>query len=147
MRLVVQRVKRASVEVDGRMVGQIQHGLLVFLGIHREDQPADTAWLVNKLVNLRIFEDDAGKMNLSLKDVNGQALIVSQFTLYGNCVNGRRPDFLASAPAAQAEPIYLKFAAEVAKEIAVVQTGIFGASMQISLLNDGPVTLIIDGQK
>lgn len=146
MRLVVQKVSSASVEVEGNVVGKIGKGVLVLLGIHKDDKADDTTWFVNKLVNLRIFEDDQGKMNLSLKDVGGQALVVSQFTLYGNCSNGRRPDFLEAAPGPVAEPIYAKFAKEVGTELGGVQTGIFGAFMNISLVNEGPVTLIIEGK-
>src|SRR5689334_20368597 len=116
MRLVIQRVKQASVTVDGNTIGKINHGLLVLLGISKGDQIADTQWFVNKLVNLRIFEDQSNKMNLSLKDVKGEALVISQFTLYGNCANGRRPDFLEAAAGPQAEPIYQRFIKEVEKE-------------------------------
>lgn len=144
MRLVVQRVSEASVVVDGEVVGKIGKGALVLLGIHKSDQPQDTTWFVNKLLNLRFFEDEGGKMNLSLKDVGGQVLVVSQFTLYGNCQNGRRPDFFEAAPGAAAEAIYEKFAAEVAGELGQVAQGRFGAMMQVALVNDGPVTLIVE---
>jgi D-aminoacyl-tRNA deacylase len=143
MRLVVQRVQQASVEVEGKIVGQIGKGLLVFLGIHKDDKAEDTRWLINKLLNLRIFEDQNGKMNLSLLDIKGEALVVSQFTLYGNCANGRRPDFIQAAPPDRAQPIYNKFIKEIGDAIGKVQTGIFGASMAVSLVNDGPVTMII----
>lgn len=146
MRLVVQRVSSASVEVEGKIVGQIGRGVLVFLGIHKNDTPENTAWLVNKLVNLRLFEDAAGKMNLSVKDCGGEVLVVSQFTLYGNCTNGRRPDFFEAAAGPVAEPIYEKFSEEVRQEMGAVQKGIFGASMKISLVNEGPVTLIVEGK-
>ena len=144
MRLVIQRVTSASVEVEGETVGKIGKGLLVLLGIRRQDTPEDTVWMVNKLLNLRIFEDTQGKMNLSVKDIGGEVLVVSQFTLYGNCVNGRRPDFLEAAPGSQAEPIYHKFSQEVSRELGKVQNGVFGAHMHISLVNDGPVTVILD---
>lgn len=147
MRVVVQRVKQASVAVDGKVVGAIDRGLLVLLAIHKDDKPEDTQWLVNKVVNLRIFKDDDGKMNRSVKEVGGEVLVVSQFTLYGNCVNGRRPDFLESATGPDAKSIYTKFAEEVALEMGSVKTGEFGASMEVSLVNDGPVTLLIDGKK
>ena len=144
MRILLQRVKEASVSVEGKLCGSIEQGLLVFLGIKREDKPETTAWLVNKMVHLRLFADSEGKMNLSLKDMGGAALIVSQFTLYGNCLNGRRPDFMASAPPEMAKPLYEKFIAEVKQEILQVQTGIFGAYMEVALINDGPVTFLIE---
>jgi D-tyrosyl-tRNA(Tyr) deacylase len=144
MRIVVQRVSQAKVTVEGKVTGSIEKGLLVLLGVHKDDLPEHTTWLVSKLVNLRIFEDDQGKMNLCVKDVGGEILVVSQFTLYGNCVSGRRPDFLMSAPPAQAIPLYEKFVAEVSQEMGRVQTGIFGATMQVALVNDGPVTFVID---
>lgn len=146
MRLVVQRVKEATVEIGGEICGKIEQGLLVFLGIHKNDQPEDTLWLVSKLVNLRIFEDEKSKMNLNIKDIKGEALIVSQFTLYADCANGRRPDFFESAPGPMASGIYDKFINEVARELGRVQSGRFGAEMLVSLINDGPVTLIIDGK-
>ena len=145
MRLVIQRVSSASVEVEGEIVGQIQGGLLVLLGIHKNDTAAQIPWMVNKLLNLRIFEDEAGKMNRNVKDTGGNVLVVSQFTLYGNCANGRRPDFLESAPGTIAEPIYNQFVQEVSKELPEVQRGVFGVTMKIALVNEGPVTMIIDG--
>ena len=144
MRLVIQRVKQASVEVSGEVCGNIQKGLLVLVGIHKDDQLEDTHWLVNKLIHLRIFEDAQGKMNLNLEDAQGEILIVSQFTLYANCQAGRRPDFLEAAKGAEAKAIYEKFVGEVKEQLGKVQTGIFGAAMEISLCNEGPVTLIID---
>ena len=147
MRVVVQRVKEAKVEVDSEVVGAIEQGLLVFLGVHLDDQPEETQWLVNKLINLRCFQDKDGKMNLNLKDIKGQALIISQFTLYANCTRGRRPDFIQTAPPETAEKIYDKFVAEVKQELGSVQTGQFGAYMRVSLINDGPVTFVIDSKK
>ncbi len=147
MRAVIQRVAQASVAVEQKICGQISHGLLILLGIHKEDQPAHTVWLVNKLVHLRIFADEQGKMNKSLLEVRGQILVISQFTLYGNCAEGRRPDFFAAAPPEQAIPLYEKFVKELRQQIAVVETGIFGAKMSVSLINDGPVTLVIDSKK
>lgn len=144
MRLLIQRVKGAQVTVENRVVGAIGVGLLLFLGIHRNDTPEMTSWLVNKLVSLRCFADAAGKMNLSLKEVEGEALVVSQFTLYGNCLNGRRPDFIDSMPPEAAEPLYQKFVEELRQQIQRVQTGQFGAYMQVSLINDGPVTFLIE---
>jgi len=147
MRVVVQRVKEAKVEVDNEVVGAIEQGLLVFLGVHLDDRPEETQWLVNKLINLRCFQDKDGKMNLNLKDIEGQALIISQFTLYANCTRGRRPDFIQAAPPETAEKIYDKFVAEVKQELGSVQTGQFGAYMRVSLINDGPVTFVIDSKK
>lgn len=144
MRIVVQRVLEASVVVDGKVCGSIGKGLLAFLGVHKDDQPEDTLWMVNKLVSLRIFEDEQEKMNLSVKDVQGQILVISQFTLYGNCNSGRRPDFLQAAPPPVAIPIYEKFVSEVKKELGDVQTGQFGAYMKVSSVNDGPVTITIE---
>ena len=147
MRVVVQRVKEAKVEVDSEVVGAIEQGLLVFLGVHLDDRPEETQWLVNKLINLRCFQDKDGKMNLNLKDIEGQALIISQFTLYANCTRGRRPDFIQTAQPETAEKIYDKFVAEVKQELGSVQTGQFGAYMRVSLINDGPVTFVIDSKK
>jgi len=144
MRLLIQRVKQAQVKIEGQIVGQIKGGLLVFFAVHREDQPSKTLWLVQKLIHLRIFADEQGKMNRSLLDVHGEVLVVSQFTLYGNCKEGRRPDFFASAPPEIAQPIYEKFIEEVRQEIPYVQTGTFGAYMEVSLINDGPITFLID---
>jgi len=144
MRIVIQRVSEAKVTVEEKICGKIGKGLLVLLGLHKNDKPEQTIWLVNKLVNLRIFQDENAKMNLSLKDIKGEALIVSQFTLYGNCTNGRRPDFIDTAPPDIAERIYEKFVKEVEKELGSVQTGKFGAYMEVSLVNDGPVTFILE---
>jgi D-tyrosyl-tRNA(Tyr) deacylase len=144
MRALVQRVIQAKVEIHGQLVGSIENGLLVFLGIHKDDLPDTTKWMVNKIVNLRIFGDDQGKMNRSLKETAGSILIVSQFTLYANCSNGRRPDFFESASGSVAEAIYDKFVSEIKKEITVVQTGKFGGAMQVYLVNDGPVTLLVE---
>ena len=144
MKLIIQRVATASVSVDGVVIGQIGKGFLVLLGIHKDDKPEQTTWLVKKLAALRVFEDEAGKMNLGLNDIGGEVLVISQFTLYGNCLNGRRPDFFSAAPGSQAEPIYNKFVEELKGEIVNVQTGKFAAHMVVSLVNDGPVTLIID---
>lgn len=144
MRLVCQRVKRAKIEVNQQISGEIGPGILAFLGIHRNDTPEKTHWLVNKLVHLRLFEDGKGKMNRSVKEIGGEILVVSQFTLYANCTNGRRPDFFAAAPPIQAELIYEKFVCEVKKELGQVQTGIFGALMEVFSINHGPVTLILE---
>lgn len=144
MKLVVQRVKEASVAVGRETVGQIGKGLLVFVAVHKDDTPEVTDWFVKKLVNLRIFPNDEGKMHLSVKDIGGGVLIISQFTLYGNCSGGRRPDFLESARGEMAEVLYEKFVQEVKQELADVQTGKFAAEMEVSLINDGPVTLIVE---
>lgn len=146
MRIVVQRVKNASVSIDKSIVGNINSGFLVLLGIKSTDCKQDVDYLVKKLTNLRIFSDQNGKMNLSLKDVNGELLIVSQFTLYGNCKDGNRPSFIESAKPDVAIPLYEYFIEECKKIIPVVQTGKFGADMQVSLTNDGPVTIIIDSK-
>jgi D-aminoacyl-tRNA deacylase len=145
MRLVIQRVEEANVEVEHEIVGKIGAGLLVFLGIHQDDQPKQTEWLVSKMLNLRIFENESGKMNSSVLDIKGEVLVISQFTLYGNCNSGRRPDFLKAASPSIAEPMYNKFVEEVKNLLGSVQTGRFGAFMQVSLVNNGPVTMIIDG--
>jgi D-tyrosyl-tRNA(Tyr) deacylase len=144
MRAVVQKVKSASVTVDSRITGAIKAGLLVLLGIHKDDTPDKTSWLVQKLIHLRIFSDTLGKMNRSVLDIGGEILVVSQFTLYGNCNSGRRPDFLEAARPEVAQPIYEKLVREIAAEMGKVQTGEFGAMMEVNLINDGPVTLILE---
>lgn len=144
MRIVIQRVLEAKVEVGEEVVGEIERGMLVFLGIHKDDTADDTLWLVKKLAGLRIFEDEHGKMNLGVHGVGGKVLVVSQFTLYGNCRNGRRPDFISTMQGCLAERIYDKFVEEVRAEVGNVETGRFGALMKVSLVNDGPVTFIID---
>jgi len=146
MRIVIQRVASAKVDVEGKTVGSIGKGALVLFGVHKEDTAEQTLWLASKLVNLRIFSDAQDKMNLSLLDIQGEVLIVSQFTLYGNCSEGRRPAFTDSAPPEIAKSLYEKFIAEVAKQKLKVETGVFGAHMQVSLINDGPVTLILDAK-
>ena len=146
MRLVIQRVKSADVSVDDKIVGKINQGFLVLLGIKNTDTQKDADYLVRKLINLRIFTDDNGKMNLSLQSINGELLIISQFTLYGDCKNGNRPSFSDSAKPDIAIPLYEYFINECKKNIPIVQTGIFGADMKVNLLNDGPVTIIIDSE-
>lgn len=143
MRVVVQRVSEASVTIDQTVTGKIGSGLLVLFGVHVDDDPSETAWFVNKLLNLRIFEDENGKMNRSVLDIQGGILVISQFTLYGNAKNGRRPDFIQAAPPEKAEAIYDKFVDELKAEYSPIQTGTFGAKMSVSLINEGPVTIVI----
>ena len=145
MRLVIQRVSSANVKVENKIVGQIGNGYLVLLGIKNTDTQKDADYLVRKLINLRIFSDESDKMNLALKDVNGELLIISQFTLYAECKkSGNRPSFSDSAKPDVAIPLYEYFIEECKKQIDVVETGIFGADMNVNLLNDGPVTIILD---
>lgn len=144
MRLLVQRVTEAKVEVEGKTVGQIDRGLLAFFGVHKGDSAKQVPWLASKLCGLRIFRDEHDKMNLSVKDAGGQILVVSQFTLYGDCSRGRRPSFINALGGDEAEKIYDRFVDEVKNEMESVQTGIFGADMQVSLVNDGPVTFLIE---
>ena len=144
MKLVIQRVKEAKVEVESKIVGKIEKGFLVLIGIKKGDKKQQADYLVKKLCNLRIFEDNNGKMNLSLKDVKGKLLIVSQFTLYGDCSDGNRPSFIEAAKPEEAIPLYEYFCEECAKNSIEVQRGIFGADMKVHLLNDGPVTIIIE---
>ena len=143
MRTVVQRVSSASVTVDGNVIGKINKGFLVLLGIKSTDTKQDVDYMVKKVINLRIFRDENDKMNLSLKDVNGELLIVSQFTLYGDASGGNRPSFIEAAKPDIAIPLYEYFISECKKQISVVQTGKFGADMKVELLNDGPVTIIM----
>ena len=146
MRVVVQRVKHASVTINGTVNGKINIGFLVLLGVQSTDSEQDVDYLVKKVTNLRIFSDENDKMNLSLKDVNGELLIVSQFTLYANCKEGNRPSFVEAAKPDIAIPLYEYFVSECKKIIPVVETGIFGADMKVDLLNDGPVTIIMDSK-
>lgn len=144
MRVVIQRVKQASVRVDQEIVGQIGKGALILFGVHKNDLPESTLWFAQKLANLRFFSDSQGKMNLSLQDIQGEVLIVSQFTLYANCHEGRRPGFVDAASGSIAKMLYEKFVLEMKQEFKTVETGIFGADMEVSLINDGPVTFVID---
>lgn len=143
MRLVLQRVKEALVAVDGKIIGRIGKGILVLLGIRKDDTADKIVPLVDKLIHLRIFDDEQGKMNLSVQDIGGEILIVSQFTLYGDCSKGRRPEYLDAAPASFAKPLYDQFVEEVRKQLSKVETGSFGSHMEVSLINDGPVTFIL----
>ena len=146
MRLVIQRVSKAAVYVDENEVGRIKKGLLVFIGVGKYDTDTDLTWLINKLVNMRIFPDQTGKMNNSIADVNGSILLVSQFTLYASTKKGNRPSFVNSADPDNAKFLYNKFIAAL-KELSIyVETGVFGANMQIELLNDGPVTVCLDSK-
>ena len=144
MRVVVQRVASAAVTVDGKTVGAIGAGLLVLVGFTAGDGESQIAWMADKLAGLRIFSDDAGKMNRDVKEVGGGLLVVSQFTLYGDAQQGRRPSFITAAPPTVAEPLYHALLAALRARGLTVQAGVFGAMMQVSLVNDGPVTLIID---
>jgi D-aminoacyl-tRNA deacylase len=147
MRAVIQRVSEASVTIEGKMVAQIGHGLLILLGIEESDKQGDIDWLVSKIVKLRIFSDEVGNMNLSVTDTNGDAIIVSQFTLHASTKKGNRPSFIKAAKADIAIPLYEKFISNFEKELGKpVGTGEFGAMMQVSLVNDGPVTIIIDSK-
>ena len=147
MRAVIQRVKFAKVEVDGYITGSIDRGLLVFLGVEDNDNMDDINYLADKICNLRIFEDENEKMNLSAIDVGSSLLVVSQFTLYGDCRKGRRPNFMRAAKPDFAEELYNKFVNECKKYITKVETGKFQAIMNVTLVNDGPVTLLIDSKK
>lgn len=147
MRIVVQRVSRAQVSIDEVVTGAIQRGLLVLVGIRREDTEKDLQWLADKVIHLRIFEDEEGKMNKSLADIEGEMLIISQFTLYGDCRKGRRPGFSNAAPPLHAEPLYQQFIREIKNKGIKVATGTFQADMQVELVNDGPVTLLLDSEK
>ena len=146
MRLLIQRVKSARVDVENKTVGSIEVGALVLIGVTHGDDQSKAVWLASKLINLRMFEDEQNKMNRSLIDIKGSVLIVSQFTLYGDCSDGRRPSFTNAALPNIAEPLYETFIEEVKKSGLPVATGIFGAYMQVSLVNDGPVTFIIDSK-
>lgn len=144
MKILIQRVSQASVEVEDSIVGSIGCGVLVLIGITHNDTAAEAVWLANKLANLRIFKDSQGKINQSLLDCQGSALIISQFTLYADCDEGRRPSFIQAAPPEMAIPLYEAFIHEVQKIGIPVATGIFGAYMKITLTNDGPVTILLE---
>ena len=147
MRAVIQRVSKASVEVDNQKISQINQGMLVLLGIKKGDTIKEAELLAKKAVNLRIFADKANKMNLSLLDINGQVIVVSQFTLYGNCKKGRRPSFVEAALPEKADSLYQYFVQYLKNENVYVQTGQFQAFMQVELINDGPVTFILDSDE
>lgn len=147
MRAVVQRVTSSTVTVDGEIIGSIGKGFNVLLGISKDDNIEDVKYLKDKIINLRVFEDENGKLNKSLKEVNGEMLVVSQFTLYGDCRKGRRPNFMQALGGEEAENLYLEFVTACREEIDVVETGGFGAEMLVDIKNDGPVTLIIESKK
>ncbi len=147
MRAVVQRVSRARVTVDGKVMGEIGAGVLVLLGVGRDDTSAVVASMAEKIANLRIFEDNQKKMNLSLLDVKGSALVVSQFTLYGDARGQRRPSFVAAAPGEQAKNLYEEFAEILRRLEVTVATGVFGTMMSVELINEGPVTILLDSDK
>lgn len=147
MRAVVQRVTKASVSVDNEIVGKINNGIVVLLGVGNADTLEDARYLAEKIVNLRIFDDKNGKMNLSLLDIAGEALIISQFTLFGDCRKGRRPSYSESAPPHVAQELYEKFIEFVKSYNIYVETGIFAARMLVEICNDGPVTLLLDSKK
>lgn len=148
MRAVVQRVSSGKVEVNDEIMGSIEKGLVVFLGIGEKDEEKEIEYLTDKVANLRVFEDDQGKVNLSVKDINGSVLAVSQFTLYGDCRKGRRPSFINAAHPETAERLYVKFVESLKKNYELnVQTGIFGEHMKVFVENDGPVTILLDSGK
>jgi len=147
MRAVIQRVSQASVTVDSAVVGAINIGFVVLLGVGQQDTPGDADYLAEKIANLRVFNDAEGKMNLSLSDVHGSALVISQFTLYGDARRGRRPSFIDAAPPAEANCLYQYFCERLAGYGIPVARGIFQASMSVSLVNEGPVTVLVDSKK
>ena len=144
MRVVLQRVREASVSVEGRVVGSVGAGFLLLVGFTAGDGPDQVAWMAEKVVGLRVFDDDDGKMNRSLAEIGGSVLVVSQFTVYGDTRRGRRPSFIDAAPPELAEPLYAGFAEALRGRGVPVETGIFGAVMDVALVNDGPVTLILE---
>ena len=147
MRAVIQRVTRASVTVNGRVAGEIGAGLLILLGVGKTDNPESASYLAEKTAHLRIFSDAAGKMNLSLLDAGGAALVVSQFTLYGDTRGGRRPSFIQAAAPEEASRLYQEFVGALRSLGVKVETGVFQADMQVELVNDGPVTILLDSEK
>lgn len=144
MRIVIQRAEKAKVSVDGEVVGQIGKGFMVLVGVGPEDTKQNADFLVNKMCNLRVFEDEQGKMNLSIKDVGGQILAISQFTLYADCKKGNRPSFTGAAKPEQANELYEYFMEEIKKQGIKVEHGIFGAHMKVDFINDGPVTILLE---
>ena len=147
MRAIVQRVKSANVQIDGQLVAEIESGLLIFLGISIDDQQSDIDYLIRKVANLRIFRDDDLRMNKSLLDVGGKALVVSQFTLYGDCRKGRRPNFSQAAKPEKAHQLYQVYVNQLLQLGVDVKTGVFQATMEVELTNDGPITILLDSKK
>ncbi len=146
MRIVIQRVSEASVKINEELINEIHRGFLILIGIENDDDESDVIWLVQKCANLRIFNDEEGKMNLSLADINGETLVISQFTLHAATKKGNRPSFIKAARPERAIPLYELFCEKLAAENLVVKKGVFAADMQVSLINDGPVTIIIDSK-
>lgn len=144
MKAVIQRVRKTTLSVDGKVISEISSGLAVYLGVTHADTPAQAAAMAKKIVQLRIFEDDAGKMNRSVREAGGEVLLISQFTLYGDCSRGNRPSFIAAARPEQAEPLYEEVARSIAAQGVAVRTGVFGADMKIEQCNDGPVTIVYE---
>jgi D-tyrosyl-tRNA(Tyr) deacylase len=147
MRFVIQRAQKASVSIEGNIVGKINKGFLVLIGVSREDTKVEADKMIKKLIGLRIFEDENGKTNLSLKDVGGELLLVSQFTLYADCKKGNRPSFINAGSPEMANGLYEYIIDECKKEVSIVEKGIFGADMKIELINDGPFTIILDNKE
>jgi D-tyrosyl-tRNA(Tyr) deacylase len=146
MKVVIQRVSNANVKVDGQVTGQITNGLLLLIGIDEEDEKVDADWLVQKILNLRIFGDENGKLNLSILDISGEILCISQFTLIADYKKGNRPSFIKAAKPDKAIPLFEYFKSEIVKSNLKVESGVFGADMKVSLLNDGPVTIVMDSK-
>ena len=147
MKVVIQRVSEATVKVSDKIISEIKLGFLILLGVEKSDSKEDINWLVNKISNLRVFSDNEFKMNLSIKDIKGEIIVVSQFTLHAKTKKGNRPSYLKAANPEQAEPLYEEFISQLKNESAVsVQSGVFGANMQVDIVNDGPVTIIIDSK-
>lgn len=147
MKVVIQRVSKARVKVSDKIISEIKLGFLILLGVEKSDSQTDINWLVNKISNLRVFSDDELKMNLSIKDVKGEIIVVSQFTLHAKTKKGNRPSYIKAANPEQAEPLYEEFISLLKNESGVsVQSGVFGANMQLDIVNDGPVTIIIDSK-
>jgi D-tyrosyl-tRNA(Tyr) deacylase len=144
MKVILQRVTRARVVIDNQEVGCVGQGLLLLVGIHKDDTPEAIDSLAAKCADIRVFADDQGKMNLSLREIHGEALVVSQFTLLGDCRKGRRPSYADAAPPEKGKELYERFVKQLRKHIPSVQTGVFGAMMQVELVNDGPVTLVME---
>ena len=146
MKAVIQRVSEANVKVDGEIVGEISHGLLLLIGIDEEDEKTDADWLVQKILNLRICGDEDGKLNLSVLDISGEILCISQFTLIADYKKGNRPSFIKAAKPDKAIPLFEYFKTQIAQSNLKIESGVFGADMKVSLLNDGPVTIVIDSK-